>query len=101
CALGRVAFAPTVSRESPAQFKSRPARGIHKANSPDQISGGFLLDGPDAVAAKIPVADNGGHLPPGVRCIHWFSFPEKPHDLGVKSHFAELFKVIFPKPAQA
>src|SRR5215471_1372092 len=77
-AFGGVSFSPTRARQSPSQFKVRPARRIHETDSPNQSTAALFFDRPDSIAAKVPVADVGGHRLPGFELGKRFA-PDESH----------------------
>src|SRR6266851_4688575 len=99
-AFGRKAFPPALAAKRPAQLKSGPARGIHEANSSDYGAGTFFFDRPDAIATKIPVTHERGHLAPYFHLGHRPAVAEETHDFGIRANLTELLKILFAKPTQ-
>src|SRR6267378_6716538 len=95
-----VTLSPTFAAKGPAQFKTRPARRIHKPDSSDHLATAFFFDCPNAVAAKIPVAHKRGHLPPYFHLSHRPAVAEKTHDLGIGADLTELLEIMLAEPAE-
>src|SRR5258708_40013357 len=58
--LDRVALAAKLFRNTPADFKARPARRKPWAYPPDKFAGGFLLDHEHADAMQDPMTGHDG-----------------------------------------
>src|SRR5206468_2474400 len=54
--LGRVAAAPARALDGPADLEVRPPFWLPRADAADELAGRLLLDGPERVAAQVPVA---------------------------------------------
>src|SRR5207248_5384825 len=59
--FSRIAFSPTLARQRPATFESRPAGRVHQTDAANHSAAGFLFNRPRAIAATVPVADMRGH----------------------------------------
>src|SRR6266850_310602 len=99
-AFGRVTPSPTFAVKGPAQFKTRPARRIHEADSSDHFAAAFFFNCPNAVAAKIPVAHKRGHLPPYFHLSHRPAVAEEAHDFGFGAYLTKLLEIVFAEPPQ-
>src|SRR2546423_8789599 len=92
CSFSRVAFAPTLAPQRPAQFETRPAGGIGESDPSDQPPTRFLFDDPLSVAAKIPVPDDERHVPPGFEYRHRLA-AKKAHDFGICTNLCVLLEI--------
>src|SRR5436190_17368597 len=99
-AFSRVAFSPRVARQGPTEFKSGPAKRIHEANAADNPARDLLFDGPNAVPAKVPMAQVSGHVPPNFHGRRRLALAQKTHHFRIGGNATQVFEVAFAKPAQ-
>ena len=64
--LGRVAASPARAVDGPADLEVRPPFRLPRADAADELAARPLLDGPERVAAQVPVADEEADRPPGL-----------------------------------
>src|SRR5207244_11606449 len=67
--LGRVAASPARAVDGPADLEVRPPFWLPRADAADELAARLLLDGPERVAAQVPVADEETDRPPGLGSV--------------------------------
>src|SRR5207253_320965 len=64
--LGRVAAPPARTVDGPADLEVWPPFRLPRADAADELAGCLLLDGPERIAAQVPVADEEADRLPGL-----------------------------------
>jgi hypothetical protein len=100
-AFGRVALAPSVSREMPGELEAGPGRRFPKADDAEEGPGRFLFRHPRAESFELPVAHREGHVPPGPAAIPGRAVADKAHDLRVSVEGGVVLEVAALEPSQA
>jgi hypothetical protein len=70
-----------------------------KANAPDELSGSFLLDGPNSVTAKMPMPNHGAHVSPRLQTVPCFA-AKVAHNFRIGSERGIGFKILQPNHPQ-
>jgi len=74
--FGGVPLAPVPGSDGPADLRFRPAFRAPGPDTPDPLTGRPALDREEAVAANLPVTDDGGHVSPGQRPVKHLAVKE-------------------------
>src|SRR6185295_1212837 len=84
--FARISLAPVWAAKQPTELEPGPALRLDEADPPDELARIPALDGPHAVAAQRPMAEEGGHrapcFGPGLRDAG----ADVAHHLGVGTH---------------
>src|SRR6476620_1646561 len=97
CSLSGKALSPILSGKRPSNFKSGPADRVEKTDTTHEVTCCFLFNGKVSIAAHVPVSDVKCEVAPGFEAIEGFT-AEIPHDLRIRTHFRERFKIRLLTP---
>ena len=101
-AFGRVAFAPGVTRERPADLKPRPPFGIQKSDPANHPAAGFLLDSPVTVTAHLPVPHEERDASPRVGArVRRLTRLQVPHDERISGEFRVVIEIALTPSGRA